>query len=542
MLAGTGPSGLPTVRTLVRVVALIWMLFAATDAAFAHASLLEVNPADGTALAQSPETLTLRFNEPVSPTVVRIIDPTGKEVTPASVEALNETVTVRLANRLPEGTSLLSYRIISADGHPVGGTVSFSVGHPSGNATMIAAVDPTLAKLIWLTKVVIYFGLFAGVGGVFFRVWIARETDPASPVARVITGVIVCAVLASVLALGLQGLDALGEPIGRLTTGAVWAAGLSTTLATSLGLGGLAFLCAYFAGRSIPQMAAKILALSGLIAVGLSLAASGHAGTIEPQWVSRSAVFLHATAVAFWVGALLPLVSIAAFGGPQLVQTLKLFSFWAIPVVVVLVVAGTGIAVAQLGTVSSLWLTDYGHVLMAKLVAVALLLSLAGANYLWLTPAVAAGRPDARAWLRWSIRGEIALVIVILGLVALWRFTQPPRALLAARAAPAHVHIHQLRAMVDLSVTPGQAGPVTIMLQFQSGDFGPLTPKEVTVSLAKPESGIEAIERDAKLEPGDIWRAGPLVLPLSGQWHVRVDALISDFDKVILEDVIEISH
>jgi copper transport protein len=48
-----------------------------TDA-FAHASLLKAEPADGAVLPAAPAVLTLTFNEPVSPLVFRLLDPGGE--------------------------------------------------------------------------------------------------------------------------------------------------------------------------------------------------------------------------------------------------------------------------------------------------------------------------------------------------------------------------------------------------------------------------------------------------------------------------------
>ena len=43
----------------------------------------------------------------------------------------NATVTIRLPEGLMAGTHLLSWRVISADSHPVGGALTFSIGQPS---------------------------------------------------------------------------------------------------------------------------------------------------------------------------------------------------------------------------------------------------------------------------------------------------------------------------------------------------------------------------------------------------------------------------
>ena len=61
-------------------------------------------------------------------------------------------------------------------------------------------------------------------------------------------------------------------------------------------------------------MSARALSAIALVGVGLSLAVSGHAATAPPEWLTRPAMFLHGVGVAFWVGALAPLVAMARTG------------------------------------------------------------------------------------------------------------------------------------------------------------------------------------------------------------------------------------
>ena len=68
-------------RAAAFVVALVLAL-AQAGAAFAHATLVRAEPADGTLVAQPPAALRLTFNEPVSPLVMRLIAPDGTSTTP----------------------------------------------------------------------------------------------------------------------------------------------------------------------------------------------------------------------------------------------------------------------------------------------------------------------------------------------------------------------------------------------------------------------------------------------------------------------------
>src|SRR5262249_25506681 len=139
--------------------------------ALAHASLMQAVPPDGAILAESPRQLRLTFNEPIAPTVVQIIGPNGDVITPL-VAAENAVLTVT-PPALRQGTHTLSWRVVSADGHPVGGALVFSVGAPSAAPPEPTVVgDPLVADALWAAKVAIYIGLFIGIGGIFFGAWL----------------------------------------------------------------------------------------------------------------------------------------------------------------------------------------------------------------------------------------------------------------------------------------------------------------------------------------------------------------------------------
>jgi copper transport protein len=124
---------------------------------------------------------------------------------------------------------------------------------------------------------------------------------------------------------------------------------------------------------------------------------------------------------------------------------------------VALVASGTVLAVIQLRRFDALWTTDYGLVLSAKLTAVLVLLALAAVNRYALTPRIADGDGAAARHLAGSTAAELLIALLALGLVAFWRFTPPPRALLANAVAPVHAHIHADKAMADIKIERAQS-------------------------------------------------------------------------------------
>src|SRR3954463_4197346 len=110
------------------VLAALLLVLCGASPAVAHASLVATEPRDGSMLAQAPTIVRLRFNEPVTPAVIHVIDAQGKTLDGLAVRSAGETVDITLPERMPAGTAIVSYRVISADGHPVAGSMMFSVG------------------------------------------------------------------------------------------------------------------------------------------------------------------------------------------------------------------------------------------------------------------------------------------------------------------------------------------------------------------------------------------------------------------------------
>ena len=82
-------------------------------------------------VAQAPAALKLTFNEPVAPLVMRLIGPAGAPIGLGDITAEGSIVSIAVPPALRRGTHVLSWRVISADGHPVGGALVFSIGAPS---------------------------------------------------------------------------------------------------------------------------------------------------------------------------------------------------------------------------------------------------------------------------------------------------------------------------------------------------------------------------------------------------------------------------
>src|SRR6266511_150269 len=130
----------PRLKLLLGFTAL-WLLTLA-PAAGAHAVLQDTSPARGTTLTKQPDLIVFRFSEPVEGSfgAVRVFDSAGKQVQSGDVVRPQgqKSVGVHLRPGLREGSYTATFRVISADSHPVSGGFVFSVGRPSAPSKTVA--------------------------------------------------------------------------------------------------------------------------------------------------------------------------------------------------------------------------------------------------------------------------------------------------------------------------------------------------------------------------------------------------------------------
>jgi methionine-rich copper-binding protein CopC len=131
---------------VVALVALVCWTSAAGSAT-AHTALASSDPADGATVATPPSVVTLTFTGAISPqfatVVVNSVD--GRNWVSGAPQVAGAELRASLNSDVPAGAYTVGYRVVSADGHPVSGSVTFTVaGAPGASAqpTPSAAVTP----------------------------------------------------------------------------------------------------------------------------------------------------------------------------------------------------------------------------------------------------------------------------------------------------------------------------------------------------------------------------------------------------------------
>jgi copper transport protein len=93
--------------------------------------------------------------------------------------------------------------------------------------------------------------------------------------------------------------------------------------------------------------------------------------------------------------------------------------------------------------------------------------------------------------------------------------------------------------MADVRFEPARAGGRVATLAIWDGNFAPLTAKEVTLVLVKPDAGIEPLRTPAVYVADSSWRVDGLNIPMSGRWRVRVEILVDDFTRISIDEEVQ---
>jgi copper(I)-binding protein len=100
---------------------------------------------------------------------------------------------------------------------------------------------------------------------------------------------------------------------------------------------------------------------------------------------------------------------------------------------------------------------------------------------------------------------------------------------------PFFTHFCNPKAMANITVSPGRAGPVEIAIQLEDGDERPLmTAAGVSVTLASPDKGVAPVKALAQHVSGDKWIVR-MDAKESGRWSLALAIDLSATDRVNIE-------
>lgn len=585
----------PRARLLVVLLSLLVLPLLTATPALAHAGLIGTDPADGSVVPTAPATVSLTFSEPVSPAgdATRLFDAAGQQV-PVEVAVTDAVLALTPGAALADGTYVVAWRVISADGHPISGGFRFSVGAPSAQVVDAPDTedrsDPALTALRIALEGLRYLGLLTLLGLVTFRLLVDRDgaVDPivrrfrmAGTVAAVTAGtaavllvpvlrswqdggglrgladlavagdtwwsdsglaagLVVVAVLLlrqaerRVLARQGPGTDLEGHrPAAPATqTGSVAAA---PPAATAAPVTTAAPVATPAPAPGAPPAAKAALAGAALAAVA-ALALVGHTRSYGPAWLVVGADVLHVVTAAAWLGGIvalgLLLVRPPADTDPSAVVTaVSRFSWLAAWLVAGLGTAGLVLFFWIAGEFSALWTTAYGVLVLVKTALVLVVLAVAATNRFRLVPAVLADPAAALPRLRRTVTAEAVLLVVVV-LVTGALVSQSPRPDPGLpTAATRTLQLELGDVAATLIVAPGLRGPNTVQLMLIDGSGRPATPLEPpTITVSLPAEELGPFTGEVYELGAGYWQAD-VDLVVPGTWTIEVGARVSQFES-----------
>lgn len=520
----------------------------------AHAVLMDSSPGSRQQLEASPREVSVTFNESVGPVFFRVLDQTGAEVgSPGEIRLEGTKMLMPLGATLARGTYVMTYRVISADTHPVGATIVFSVGEPIADTGALAAAkaQPNSAWTwaVAANRWMLYAAMLIAAGSALFLVLFPAPAPWVDGTVKVGRGAAVLAALSYVLAVGVGGAEMQLAGGGALLEAATWSRGFGSTLLPSalIGVPGMLVLLWALARRRTAPAPGGLLVGAGLAIA--SFLVTGHAATASPAWLMATLVGLHLVATAFWLGALYPLQRAAGLlGAAEAGGMMARFSVFGMIAVIATFVSGIFISLVQVEAPANLVGNAYGESLLRKLFIVAIVLGIAAYNKFRLTPALQRAEPGSGERIRRSIRIEYALYLLVVGAAMSLTLPTPPRAMVAQAgaagaggAAGMPMAVDGFRTTVksaegyqiDIELSPARAGENMLMATIRdpAGQvLARMAAVEVVVSLES--AGISDVRTKAESMPDGQWHAMIQEMLIPGEWTLAVEAFVTDFDKV----------
>jgi len=526
------------------------LALAPASPAAAHASLVRTDPTEGQVLPESPGKARLTFDETVSVPAggVQLFDADG-DVVSSEASVRDAVLNVDLPETLADGSYVVSWRVVSADGHPVAGALTFSVGQPSAvvkppsspNETSSSSVRGALSAV----QGACYLGLFLGAGLMVFAAWLLpplpRLDVLRRRLARVAQASAAVAVLAGLLQLPLSGAYQQGLDLVDVLSAAAWSGAWGRELLALLLLaGGLGPAVALLGDRPLSG-AGRVVVTVGTAVALVSPSLVGHSRAFPPQVLVILTDALHLAVGAVWLGGLVGLaMSLPALAGRAraAAETLGRFSSFAAALLAVLVAAGAVLAWRIVGSWEDLFSTNYGRLLIVKVIIAALAIGIAAWNRYALLPRILAAtgnteRREAATEIRRTVSAEASVLVAVL-LVTGFLVNQSPR------TAPPVIEANRtgvvtgqlgedLRVLATLSPRARGKNSLTIQLQDLSGE--PVEqPRPPTVRVSSDAVDLG----DVQLAPSDAGTfSGETVIPTGGTWRVQVSLRLDEFENPV---------
>lgn len=530
-------------RSLLRVAGTVAVSVAALLAlpamsASAHSQLDSSTPAANSVVEASPPSIVLDFSEEIEGSLadIRLFDSKGTLVPVGPPErGENPSIVTVKVPTLAKGLYAVIWRVTSADGHPVDGAFSFQFGAEaagSGKALIdqVRNGNSSATAVSWTYGVMRFLALAGAIMLLGAGFWSQQGRPPLGEhpsVHRLMRASWLTLFVGSLGAFAMFGSQATAGGLASGLKPSVWRTIVGTQtgnmlLARIL----LTFVLAALVARPQPNVLWKASAAIASLGLLITFSGAGHPNALTPRGLWILIDVTHLAAIAVWLGGLVTLWRVGQewIAEPEALHPTKMFSLAS--TIAVPVIVGTGVLQTWklAGGLSDVTATDWGRLLLGKVMLVVVILAIAAVSR-WLLI------NEGASSIRRTVIAEAVVGLLVVGLAA-GMVAQPPRPAIPHREFSQTLTASGLIATV--SVSPGQVGrnDFHLIITPPGGSIAPVSGATVRVSL--PSANVPNSPVNLLVE-GPNHYSGKLTIPKPGDWVLEVLVKVTPTSTVLIK-------
>ncbi|NEW08159.1 copper resistance protein CopC [Paenibacillus sp. SYP-B3998] len=511
----------------------------APQTASAHASLVQATPEADSKLEESPAGVSVTFNERLDAGLfyIKVFDHTGDEVTrnKAQMNAQENGVDLALP-KLPEGIYLISYHVISADGHPVGGSYPITIGNPPQEQRLeVPSIQTshqhglssslTTKELLQYTFRGLWYLMVLVLAG--WVCWLRFPRAGGAEERKSMSSWTLNLQRAQLVALLLLIFTHIEDLLGGGGAEEIW----QLFSATSIGISWVLLLVLTFIGFVLVGKVAWLDVVWALALLAVK-SFSGHAASFSPVWATIGLNFIHLAASALWVGGLILLVVKWRKQGQEMGSFLRAFSKMAFLSIIILTLTGSASVLLFLPNLHYLLYASWGILLIVK-VGVVLFVAIVG----FILRLYMRKQKEQKAYL-W-VKIDVSLMVIIMLLVGLITYMAP-----IPENQPLQWHQMGEKVHVSADITPKVQGtntfiakvwlpektgkPKQVQMILHYTDDEEIAP--ITVPLA---AFVDKVQEESYGLKKFSYQGVGAYLPFRGNWDLEMRVMDSDDNETV---------
>ncbi|MCQ6278848.1 copper resistance protein CopC [Bacillus sp. EB600] len=526
------------------ILTIIIVVFSFPALSSAHAYIIKSFPADNQNLNQPPKKISIEFNEEIQPAFYsfHVFDRNGKRVDKGNGHIRNNNsrvIEASLKPGLPAGIYNISWKVVSGDGHPVDGVIPFEIGSASKNNPVLKS--KTTGYIPHLDLIIIRWAQYISssiyVGMLFFYLCILprgslRSASIEKRYRKIVNFAYILLCLSILVSLPLQAVIQV-----NLSWMEVWNPSILKALLLNSSFGKVwlvqftvLVLLAILSSRSFAKKSPLSLWISFVLGISLlaGKAITSHASTATNKYLAITMDTLHLVSASIWIGSIIAMVTLLPLrkkeeGKVFFRGLIHLYFPWGVLTVLVLAATGVYSSFLYVPTFNSLFHTNYGRLLVGKVILFVILLVFAFRNSL-------KGRKGSGYGWKALLWGEVITGFVVLAVAVI--LTNLPTAMSAPGPFNGTKTVENNHT-ISLKIGPNVSGPNRFNVIVKDNNGKPITNIEqasLTFTSKEMDMGENTITIQ-KVKNGQFQIQG-MYLNMAGRWNVHVHVLTRSLDSL----------